>query len=70
MTMVLGMTRNDDSELLAAGGYVVGVAGLCIGVGAAIGAAAGSLGIGVALGAVVGIPASIGAVVLRYRKGG
>jgi hypothetical protein len=70
MTTVLGMTRHDDSDLLAAGGYVLGVAGLCIGAGAAIGAAAGDVGIGVALGAVVGIPASIGAVILRYRNRG
>jgi len=70
MTTGYGMTRHDDSDLLAAGGYVLGVAGVCIGAGAAIGAAAGNVGIGVALGAVVGIPASIGAVILRYRDRG
>jgi high-affinity nickel permease len=41
---------------------------LAIGAGALIGLAAGSVGIGVAVGAIVGVPASIGAVVARYRK--
>lgn len=70
MTTVCSMTRRDESDLLAAGGYALGVSALCIGAGAAVGAATGNVGIGVALGAVVGIPASIGAVIARYRKRG
>jgi hypothetical protein len=70
MTTVLDMTGRIDSDLLAAGGYALGVVVLCVGAGAAIGAAAGSVGIGLAAGAVVGIPASIAAVVVRYRKRG
>jgi hypothetical protein len=44
---------------LNAGGTLVGVLALCVGVGALIGWAAGSVGIGIAIGSVIGIPAAI-----------
>ena len=61
---------DQDARLdpLSAGAFLVTVLALAIGAGALIGLAAGSVGIGVAVGAIVGVPASIGAVVARYRK--
>ena len=39
----------------------------CVGVGAIVGWAAGSLGYGILGGAIVGVPAGIVAVYIRYR---
>jgi hypothetical protein len=53
---------------MSAGGMLLGVLVLCVGIGAAVGWALGSVGIGIAIGAVVGIPASILAVYRAYRE--
>lgn len=52
---------------LSAGALLAAVLAICVGIGALIGLALGDLGIGVAVGALVGVPASIVAVVARYR---
>ncbi|MGH3020107.1 MAG: hypothetical protein ACRDOP_08990 [Gaiellaceae bacterium] len=52
---------------IGAGALLAGVLFACVGLGAAGGVAAGSTGIGVAIGAVIGIPAAILAVYVRYR---
>jgi hypothetical protein len=61
------MAQRTQFDLAGAGGLLVGVLLVCLGIGALIGLAAGDLGYGVAGGALVGVPASIAAVVLRYR---
>ena len=53
---------------LSAGGLLLGVLFLCVGVGALIGWAAGSTGIGIAIGSVIGIPAAILTVYRVYRE--
>jgi hypothetical protein len=68
MTLVPAMARSTDFHPLSAGAFGLSVAAIVIGAGAGIGAAFGRTGIGVAVGAVLGVPASIGAIVLRYRK--
>ena len=50
-----------------AGGLLLGVLALCIGVGALLGWWAGATGIGVLIGAVIGILAGTFAVYRRYR---
>lgn len=67
MTAVATMPDRTQFDPLGAGALLVGVLSLCVGAGAAIGAASGSVGIGVAIGAILGVPASIAAVVVRYR---
>ena len=52
---------------LNAGGLLLGVLVVCVGMGALVGWALGSVGIGIAIGSVVGIPASIVAVYRAYR---
>jgi hypothetical protein len=52
---------------LGAGALLAGVLFGCVGAGALLGLAAGSVGVGVAIGAVIGIPAAIVSVYLRYR---
>jgi hypothetical protein len=52
---------------LGAGALLAGVLFGCVGVGALLGLAAGSVGVGIAIGAVIGIPAAIVSVYLRYR---
>jgi hypothetical protein len=52
---------------IGAGALLAGVLFACVGLGAGLGVVAGSAGIGVAIGAVIGVPASIVAVYLRYR---
>jgi hypothetical protein len=54
-------------EPAGAGGLLLAVLALCVGVGLLIGWLAGSVGIGVLLGAVVGILGGIFAVYRRYR---
>jgi hypothetical protein len=51
----------------SAGGLLLGVLFVCVGVGALIGWAAGSVGIGIAIGSVIGIPAAILTVYRAYR---
>ncbi len=53
---------------LNAGGLLLGVLLLCVGLGALVGWAAGSVGIGFAIGAVIGIPMAIFAVYRTYRS--
>ena len=53
---------------VGAGGLLVGVLFLCLGIGALLGLAAGSVGIGTAVGAAAGIPAGVFAVYRRYRR--
>jgi hypothetical protein len=52
---------------LGAGALLAGVLFGCVGVGALVGLAAGSVGVGVAIGAVIGIPAAIVSVYVRYK---
>jgi hypothetical protein len=51
---------------MGAGALLAGVLFGCVGIGALVGLAAGSVGIGIAVGAVIGIPAAILSVYLRY----
>jgi hypothetical protein len=67
MTPLVAADRT-SFDPLGAGGLLLGVLVVCLGVGALIGLAAGSIGIGIAVGAVVGIPASVAAVFLTYRR--
>ena len=50
-----------------AGTLLVSVTAACIGVGALIGWVAGATGYGILVGAIVGVPAAVLAVYLRYR---
>jgi hypothetical protein len=52
---------------LGAGALLAGVLFGCVGAGALVGLAAGSVGVGIAIGAVIGIPAAIVSVYVRYR---
>jgi hypothetical protein len=52
---------------LGAGALLAAVLFGCVGAGALLGLAAGSVGIGIAIGAVIGIPAAILSVYLRYK---
>jgi hypothetical protein len=52
---------------LGAGALLAGVLFGCVGLGALVGLAAGSVGVGVAIGAVIGIPAAIVSVYVRYK---
>jgi hypothetical protein len=52
---------------LGAGALLAGVLFGCVGAGALLGLAAGSVGVGIAIGAVIGIPAAIVSVYVRYR---
>jgi hypothetical protein len=66
MLSVVGAERT-SLDPMGAGALLAGVLFACVGLGAAVGVAAGSTGIGVAIGAVIGIPAAVLAVYLRYR---
>ena len=52
---------------IGAGALLAGVLFTCVGLGAALGVVAGSVEAGIAVGSVIGIPAAILAVYLRYR---
>lgn len=69
MTGAHEVSQRSDFDPLGAGALLATVVVLCVGAGALIGLAAGSIGLGIAGGAVVGIPASVGAVIYRYRDG-
>ena len=69
MTGAPQVSQRSEFDPLGAGALIASVVGACIGVGALIGLGAGDVGLGVAGGAVVGVPASIGAVIYRYRDG-
>ena len=69
MTGVNEVSQRSDFDPLGAGALLASVVCLCIGVGALIGLALGGVGYGIAAGAVIGIPASIGAVIYLYRDG-
>jgi hypothetical protein len=66
MLSVVGAERT-SLDPIGAGALLAGVLFACVGLGAAGGVAAGSTGIGVAIGALIGVPAAILAVYLRYR---
>jgi hypothetical protein len=66
MLSVVGAERT-SLDPMGAGALLAGVLFACVGLGAVAGLAAGSTGIGVAIGAVIGIPAAILAVYVRYR---
>jgi hypothetical protein len=68
MTGVAAMAHRTRIDPLGAGALLLTVLCLCVGVGALIGLAAGSVGYGVAAGALVGVPASVAAVIVRYRN--
>jgi hypothetical protein len=68
MTGVAAMAKGTQFDPLGAGALLATVLVLCVGIGALIGLAAGSVGYGVAAGALVGVPASVAAVVVRYRN--
>ncbi|MCC6222262.1 MAG: hypothetical protein IT201_02080 [Thermoleophilia bacterium] len=61
------MTRQTRIDPLGAGALLVAVLALCLGAGTLIGLAAGSGAIGLGIGALVGVPAAVAAVVVRYR---
>jgi hypothetical protein len=63
-SVAAGRTSMDP---LGAGALLAGVLFGCVGAGALVGLAAGSTGIGIAIGAVIGIPAAIVSVYLRYK---
>ena len=67
MTGVTTLANRTQFDPLGAGALLAGVLAACLGAGALIGLAAGSVGIGVGVGALVGVPASVGAVIARYR---
>jgi hypothetical protein len=67
MTLVQHMAQPTQLDPLGAGALLLSVLALCLGAGALIGLAAGSVGIGVGIGALVGVPASVAAVIVRYR---
>ena len=50
-----------------AGTLLAGTTAACIGAGALVGWAAGEVGYGLLVGAMIGVPAGVGAVYLRYR---
>ena len=50
-----------------AGTLLVSVTAACIGLGALVGWAAGEIGYGILVGVIVGVPAGVLAVYLRYR---
>lgn len=50
-----------------AGALLAGTTAACIGGGALVGWAAGSLGYGILAGAMIGVPAGVGAVYVKYR---
>ena len=52
---------------MGAGALLAGVLFACVGLGALLGFAIGSVGVGVAIGSVIGIPAAIVSVYVRYR---
>ena len=52
---------------LNAGGMLLGVLVVCVGLGALVGWAVGATGIGFAIGAVIGIPLAIFSVYRTYR---
>jgi hypothetical protein len=68
MSLPETMTQRAELDPLGAGALLATVLALCLGAGALIGFAAGDVGIGVGIGALVGVPASIAAVIARYRK--
>jgi hypothetical protein len=51
-----------------AGAVLAGVTLFCVGLGALLGWVAGSLKLGLVLGAVVGLPAGVGSVYVRYHE--
>jgi hypothetical protein len=68
MTLDQAVTSHSEFDALNAGGLLLAVLAICLGVGALIGLAFGSTGLGVAVGALVGVPLSVAAVVVRYRS--
>jgi hypothetical protein len=62
------MAQRTQFDPLGAGALLLSVLLCCLGLGALIGIAAGSVEYGIAAGAFVGVPASIAAVVVRYRN--
>lgn len=62
------MSQRTQFDPFGAGALLLTVLVVCVGVGALIGLAVGSIGYGVAAGALIGVPASIAAVVVRYRN--
>ncbi len=50
-----------------AGTLLAGTTAACIGGGALVGWAAGSVGYGILAGAMIGIPAGVGAVYVKYK---
>jgi hypothetical protein len=69
MTDALEVSQRSDFDPLGAGALLATVVVACIGLGAAIGAVAGSVEYGVVAGAMLGVPASIAAIIYRYRDG-
>ncbi len=69
MTGAIDVSQPSEFHPLGAGALLATVVLICIGIGALIGAAFGSVGIGIAAGAMAGVPASVAAVIFRYRDG-
>jgi hypothetical protein len=61
------MASRRPLDPLSAGAFLLTVLTLCLGAGALLGIVVDAVGVGVAVGGVIGIPASVAAVILRYR---
>ncbi len=62
------MSQRTQFDPLGAGALLLSVLVVFVGAGALIGLAAGSTAYGIAAGALLGVPASIAAVIVRYRN--
>lgn len=67
---MLAVASDRTLDPLGAGALLAAVLFGCVGLGAVLGLAVDSVGAGVAIGAVVGIPAAIVSVYLRYGDSG
>jgi hypothetical protein len=61
------MAERSGFDPLNAGGVLLGVLVVCVGIGALVGWAAGSVGVGIAIGSVIGIPLATLIVYRVYR---
>ena len=70
MTSALAMPAQSDFHPLGAGAYLLSVLAICVGIGALIGGAAAASASASPSGRSSGVPASVAAVIVRYRDRG